>query len=333
MQDRGQRDRCRTQVMGVINLTPDSFSDGGRYDTPIAALAQAKRMARQGADLIDLGGQSTRPGARLLKADEESRRLMPALKAILAERAEAAKNHEMGITAHPSIEVGRSTGKQNEGVSLSQQGNHPSRWPLISIDTFRASVAAEALAAGADWINDVSGGRFDPDMLPLIAEAGCPYVLMHSRGDSRSMDQLASYDDVVKDVLEALQAGTERALAAGIRPGQIIWDPGLGFAKDPDHNLALLEGLEHITAEGFPVLLGPSRKRFIGAVLDEPRPKARLWGTAAVVCRAVAAGIAIVRVHDVGAIVKTVRMAEALWPSKRGLEGLGVRTVRGQLQP
>lgn len=328
MQDPGQGDRCRTQVMGVINLTPDSFSDGGRYDTPISALAQARRMARQGADLIDLGGQSTRPGARLLEADEESRRLMPALNAILAERAAAARTHELGVAAQASIGIDRSTGEQNgstgeqnEGMSLSRQLTHDRPWPLISIDTFRASVAAAALAAGADWINDVSGGRFDPDMLPLIAEAGCPYVLMHSRGDSRSMDQLASYDDVVQDVLEALQAGTERALAAGIRPDQIIWDPGLGFAKDPEHNLALLEGLEQITAAGFPVLLGPSRKRFIGAVLNEPRPRARLWGTAAVVCRAVAAGVAIVRVHDVGAIVRTARMAEALWPSKRGLEG------------
>ncbi len=271
-----------TQVMGVINVTPDSFSDGGRYDTPLAALDQARRLTRQGADLLDLGGQSTRPGARVLEAEEESNQLMPALEAIQAERRQAQ-----------------------------------TPWPLISIDTFRSQVAARALAAGADWINDVSGGRFDPAMLPLVAEAGCPYVLMHSRGDSRSMDNLATYDDVVSEVHQALLVATDRALAAGIRAERIIWDPGLGFAKDTNHNLDLLAGLERITAEGFPVLVGPSRKRFIGAILEEPRPRARLWGTAAVVCRAIAAGAAIVRVHDVGPIVQTARMADALWAGAR----------------
>jgi dihydropteroate synthase len=271
-----------TQVMGVINVTPDSFSDGGRYDTPITALKQARQMALQGADLLDLGGQSTRPGARVLEAEEESARLMPTLEAIQAERRRAE-----------------------------------TAWPLISIDTFRSEVAGMALAAGADWINDVTGGRFDPAMLPLVADAGCSYVLMHSRGDSRSMDNLASYGDVVREVHQALLRSTDQALAAGIHAEKIIWDPGLGFAKDTDHNLALLEGLEQITGEGFPVLVGPSRKRFIGAVLEEPRPKARLWGTAAVVCRAIAAGASIVRVHDVGPIVQTARMAEALWPGTR----------------
>ena len=154
-------------------------------------------------------------------------------------------------------------------------------------------------------------------MLPLVAEAGCPYVLMHSRGDSRSMDNLATYDDVVSEVHQALLVATDRALAAGIRAERIIWDPGLGFAKDTNHNLDLLAGLERITAEGFPVLVGPSRKRFIGAILEEPRPRARLWGTAAVVCRAIAAGAAIVRVHDVGPIVQTARMADALWAGAR----------------
>lgn len=288
-----RNDQGRTQVMGVINLTPDSFSDGGRYNTIPAAVAQARRLARQGADLIDLGGQSTRPGARLLDADEESRRLMPALKAILADRSGASAD-----LRNPSPEMGKSLRPR----------------PLISIDTFRASVAEQALEAGADWINDVTGGRSDPAMLPLIAEAGCPYVLMHSRGDSRTMDQLASYSDVIREVIEALQAASERALAAGVRQKQILWDPGLGFAKDTDHNLALLTGLERITGQGFPVLLGPSRKRFIGAVLKEPRPRARLWGTAAVVCRAVSAGVRVVRVHDVAPIVQTIRMAETLWP-------------------
>lgn len=281
--------------MGVINLTPDSFSDGGRHNTPEAARRQARRMARDGADLIDLGGQSTRPGAELLETAQELERLMPALTAILADRARL---------------------QAAEPAASSDDASSQRPWPLISIDTFRAAVAEQALAAGADWINDVSGGHFDPGMLPLIAAAGCPYVLMHSRGDSRSMDRLAIYDDVVGDVHRALLKATERAIGAGVKREQILWDPGLGFAKDTRHNLALLDGLESIAAEGFPLLVGPSRKRFIGAVLDQPRPRARLWGTAAVVCRAIAAGARVVRVHDVAPIVQTARMAEALWPER-----------------
>ncbi|MFM8524180.1 MAG: dihydropteroate synthase [Cyanobacteriota bacterium] len=303
-----RNDHSRTQVMGVINLTPDSFSDGGRYNSVDAAVAQAERMARQGADLIDLGAQSTRPGAQLLEAPEEIGRLMPALNAIVAE-----------WKAAPDPIPEPCDGTQGPDVGLPVASTRTR--PLISIDTFRASVAAQALEAGADWINDVSGGRSDPGMLPLIAEAGCPYVLMHSRGDSRTMDQLASYGDVVREVIQALLEATERALAAGIRQEQILWDPGLGFAKDTDHNLALLEGLNTITSQRFPVLLGPSRKRFIGAVLEEPRPRARLWGTAAVICRAVSAGVRVVRVHDVAPIVQTVRMAEVLWPLRSGRTG------------
>jgi dihydropteroate synthase len=266
----------RTFVMGVLNLTPDSFSDGGRFDRPEAALRQAGRMAAQGADLLDLGGQSTRPGAAEIGADEEIARMLPALRLILEQRA---------------------------------------AWdapPLLSIDTFHAPVAAAALAAGADWINDVSGGRRDPDLLAVVAAAGCPYVLMHSRGDSRSMEGLARYGDVVGEVRQELLRATDRALAAGIRPERIVWDPGLGFAKTTAHNLALLRGLATLRSEGFPLLVGPSRKRFIGEVLGEPRPRARLWGTAAVCSQAIAAGADILRVHDVGPIVQVARMGDAL---------------------
>jgi dihydropteroate synthase len=193
-----------------------------------------------------------------------------------------------------------------------QQAPQP---PLISVDTFRAPVAEAALAAGADWINDVSGGRRDPAILPLVAQAGCPYVLMHSRGDSQSMDGLTEYGPagVVDGVLRELQNTSERAIAAGLQREQLIWDPGLGFAKTTEQNLELLRGLPRLRAEGIPLLVGPSRKRFIGAVLNEPRAKARLWGTAAVVAQCVSAGVDVVRVHDGGPIVQVARMADALW--------------------
>ena len=276
----------RTWVMGVLNLTPDSFSDGGRFDRPQAALAQARLMAAQGAELLDLGGQSTRPGAEEIGAEAERARVLPVLR-------------------------------------LLRQTFPPGEGPLLSIDTFRAPVAEAALAAGADWINDVSGGRRDPALLQVVATAGCPYVLMHSRGDSRSMDGLARYGEVVADVREELLIATERAVTAGIRPERIVWDPGLGFAKTTAHNLALLQGLAQLRAEGFPLLVGPSRKRFIGEVLAEPRPRARLWGTAAVCCQAIAAGADLLRVHDVGPIVQTARMADALWRHPLPADGSG----------
>jgi dihydropteroate synthase len=269
----------RTHVMGVINITPDSFSDGGRFDRPERALAQARRLVAQGVEILDLGAQSTRPGAEDVGSEQELARLLPALR-LIREAFAGAENP-----------------------------------PLISVDTFRAPVAEAALAAGADWINDVSGGRRDPAILPLVAQADCPYVLMHSRGDSQSMDGLTDYGavGVTQGVLQELQQASERALAAGLRREQLIWDPGLGFAKTTEQNIALLRGLPQLRAEGIPLLVGPSRKRFIGAVLDEPRPKARLWGTAAVVAQCVAAGVDVVRVHDGGPIVQVARMADALW--------------------
>jgi len=261
-----------TLVMGILNLTPDSFSDGGRLQSLEGAVRTARRMLAQGADLLDLGGQSTRPGAEDIGAEREIGRVLPVLQAIRA--------------AHPEA--------------------------VLSVDTFRAPVAEVALAAGADWINDVGGGRRDPEILKVVAAAGCPYVLMHSRGDSQSMDGLAVYGDVVQEVRQELLVATERALAAGVKAAQVIWDPGLGFAKTTEQNLELLRRLSELSGDGFPVLVGPSRKRFIGAVLNEPRPRARLWGTAAVCGQAIAAGAAILRVHDVGPVVQTARMVDAL---------------------
>ena len=262
----------RPRVIGILNLTPDSFSDGGRLATVEDALRAAGRMLAQGANGLDLGGQSTRPGASDVGPEEEARRLLPALAAIRA--------------AHPEA--------------------------ILSVDTFRAPVAAAALEAGADWINDVGGGRRDPAILKVVAAADCPYVLMHSRGDSTSMDELAVYGDVVQEVRQELLEGSGRAMAAGIRRERLIWDPGLGFAKTTEQNLELLRRLSELAGDGFPVLVGPSRKRFIGAVLEEPRPRARLWGTAAVCGQAIAAGATILRVHDVGPIVQVVRMAAVL---------------------
>jgi dihydropteroate synthase len=264
----------RTLVMGVINLTPDSFSDGGRFDRPERALAQAQRMLALGADVLDLGAQSTRPGAAEVGAAAELQRLLPGLQAIRA--------------ACPTA--------------------------LISVDTFLAPVAEAALAAGANWVNDVRGASSlrDPAMLELVAASGCPYVLMHSRGDSAAMDGLACYGDVVAEVRDGLRTASDQAIAAGVQPDQLIWDPGLGFAKTTEQNLALLRGLPGLRAEGFPLLLGPSRKRFIGAVLEEPRANARLWGTAAVCAQAISAGAEVLRVHDVGPIVQTARMTDAI---------------------
>ncbi len=269
-------------VMGVLNLTPDSFSDGGRIAGVEQAVRLARRMVAQGADVLDLGAQSTRPGAEEVGAQRERERLLPALAAIRA--------------ALPGT--------------------------TLSVDTFHAAVAEAALAAGADWINDVRGANVtaaapggslrDPAMAALVAGAGCPYVVMHSRGDSRSMDALANYGDVVAEVREELLRASEQALAAGVRAGQLVWDPGLGFAKTTEQNLSLLRGLRELRAEGFPLLVGPSRKRFIGAVLAEPRPRARLWGTAAVCALAISQGADVVRVHDVGPIAQTARMAEAV---------------------
>lgn len=268
----------RPAVMGVLNITPDSFSDGGRYFDPSAALSQGQAMVKAGADLLDLGAQSTRPGAEDVGASVEIARLIPVLKA-LRDRC-------------PEL--------------------------ILSVDTFLAPVAEAALAAGADWINDISGGRRDPGMLPLIASTGCPFVLMHSRGDSQTMDALTDYgvEGVVQGVIRELRIDTERALAAGVTQDQLLWDPGLGFAKTTEQNLELIRHLERLTDQGIPVLLGPSRKRFIGAVLDEPRPRARLWGTAAVCSRAVSAGVAVLRVHDVGPIRQIADMSAAIRPVK-----------------
>lgn len=264
----------RCVVMGVLNVTPDSFSDGGKYLSLDHALAHAREMSAQGADMIDVGGESTRPGAERVAPDVEAARVVPVIKELAA-----------------------------EGL-------------VLSVDTTRASVAAAALEAGAAVINDVSGGLADPEMARVAADSGVPWVLMHWRGHSREMEQLATYADVVADVRSELSQRVDAALAAGVAESQLVLDPGLGFAKRADHNWALLNRLDSLLSLGFPVLVGASRKRFLGALLSDvdgqPRPPdGREDATAAVSALAAVAGAWGVRVHEVGPSLDAVRVAAA----------------------
>ena len=265
----------RCVVMGILNVTPDSFSDGGRHDTVEAAVAHGLHMAATGADYVDVGGESTRPGAERVEPAEELRRVLPVVAALA-------------------------------GIGIA-----------VSIDTTRASVAAAALSAGAVLVNDVSGGLADPAMARVVADAGVPWVLMHRRGDSRDMYAEATYDDVVADVRRELCARVDAALAAGVAAERIVVDPGLGFAKQPEHDLALLAGLDRITGLGFPVLVGASRKRFLGALLTAPDgqprpPHQRDSATLATSVLAARAGAWGVRVHDVAGSADAVRVVAAV---------------------
>jgi dihydropteroate synthase len=265
-------DPGRCVVMGVLNVTPDSFSDGGRYYTVDDALKHAREMWALGADIIDVGGESTRPGAERVEADVEIARIEPVIKELAA-----------------------------AGVR-------------ISVDTTRARVAEVALAAGATVVNDVSGGLADPDMARVVASAGVPWILMHWRGHSRDMNSLATYHDVVSEVRTELGERIDSALAAGVASAAIVIDPGLGFAKQAEHDWALLRGLDVFLASGFPVLVGASRKRFIGRLLADvngaPRPPdGREDATAAISTLAAAKGVWGVRVHDVARSLDAVRVA------------------------
>jgi dihydropteroate synthase len=252
----------RMCVVGVINVTPDSFSDGGRYASPDDAIAHGLAMRADGADLIDVGGESTRPGARRVDADEELHRVLPVISALAA-----------------------------EGVPL-------------SIDTYRASVAAAALQAGVTVVNDVSGGLGDPAMAAVVRDAGCPWILMHWRGHSEHMQELARYDDVVKDVRTELLARVDAAVTAGIDEQRLVIDPGLGFAKTGAHNWSLLAALDSFVELGLPVLVAASRKSFLGRLLaapdGTPRPvDEREDATTAVTAHCAAHGAWGVRVHEV----------------------------------
>ena len=265
----------RCVVMGVLNVTPDSFSDGGCFADPAEAVAHGLAMAAAGADYVDVGGESTRPGADRVDAQEECRRILP----VIAELAGA-------------------------GVR-------------VSVDTTRAEVAEAALAAGAVLVNDISGGLADDGMAKLVADAGVPWVLMHWRGHSRDMYARAIYDDVVTEVCAELQARIEAALAAGVAREQLVLDPGLGFAKRAAHNWALLSRLDRLVGLGMPVLVGASRKGFLGRLLagpgGEPRPAdARDAATLATTVLAAEAGVWGVRVHDAAASVDAVHTVAAV---------------------
>jgi dihydropteroate synthase len=278
---------ARCLVMGVVNVTPDSFSDGGSWFGADAAIARGLELAAQGADIVDVGGESTRPGAQRVTADEELRRVGPVI------------------------------------AGLAQAG------VPVSVDTMRAEVAQAALDVGARLVNDVSGGLADPEMPRLVADAGVPYVVMHWRGHSHQMQDRAVYTDVVGEVCEELRRRVDAVVAAGADPAMIILDPGLGFAKLAEHNWALLTHLAEISRLGsgahFPVLIGASRKRFLGRLLAAPDGSPRPFAgcddaTVAVTALAAAAGAWCARVHEVPANADAVRVGQA-WREAAGETG------------
>ncbi|KAL5051762.1 hypothetical protein BDW71DRAFT_202915 [Aspergillus fruticulosus] len=276
----------RTHIMAILNLTPDSFSDGGKHlSDPEALTGTVRSFIQSGASIIDIGGESTRPGSTPVGVDEELRRIIPAIRHIRTSMPEAKDI-------------------------------------AISVDTYRARVAAEALAAGADIINDVSAGLLDPEMLPTVARSGKSIILMHMRGSPSTMTKLTSYPNgVISDVSTELLARVAAAEAAGIRRWRIILDPGLGFAKNQAEDLTILKDLAALRnvqgLEYFPWLMGPSRKRFIGRLTGVEKASERGWGTAATVTASIAGGADIIRVHDVKEMWQVARVADAIY---RGIQ-------------
>jgi dihydropteroate synthase len=264
----------RTYIMGVLNTTPDSFSDGGEFDTVEKAVVQARSLRDAGTDILDIGGQSTRPQAVEISLQAELQRVIPVIQAVRQE------------------------------IDLP-----------ISVDTTRAAVAAAAIAAGADMINDISGATYDPAMLSTVAKLGVPIILMHLRGTPQTMQQLTDYQDLIGELLAFLQARIEAAVNAGVRRDWIAIDPGIGFAKTYAQNIEILRHLSEFQSLHCPLLVGVSRKSFIGHILEQPDPKQRVWGTAAACCAAIAQGADILRVHDVQEMQDVCRVADAIWRS------------------
>lgn len=270
-------------MMGVVNVTPDSFSDGGRFAEPHKAVEHGLRLLEEGADVLDVGGESTRPGATPLGVEEELRRVIPVIEGLRRERPEA----------------------------------------VLSVDTYKAEVARRAVEAGADVVNDVSGLRWDPAMAEALGSLGCGAILMHTRGRPEEWRSLAAPDDVVSLVLDELRYSSEKALAAGVDHERIVLDPGFGFGKRYEENYPLLAQFDRLHSLGFPLLSGPSRKSFLGrtagkrlGVGDLP-PEQRLAGTLAAVTTSVLKGAHMVRVHDVREAVEAVAVADAVLRSAR----------------
>ncbi|MGB3557232.1 MAG: dihydropteroate synthase [Geitlerinemataceae cyanobacterium] len=263
---------AQTYLMGVLNVTPDSFSDGGKFDTVDAALGQAKCMEEAGVDLVDIGGQSTRPGAMEIAVEEELNRVVPVVRALRK------------VSSIP-----------------------------ISVDTSRSIVARAAVAAGADVVNDISGGTGDPQMLATVAQLRVPVVLMHLRGTPETMQTLTNYEDLVGEICQVLEQRANAAISAGVDPKAIVLDPGIGFAKTHEQNLTILRELPKVRSLGYPVLVGVSRKSFIGRILDRPNPNDRVWGTGAACAAAIVGGADILRVHDVREMGDICRVADAIF--------------------
>ena len=250
----------KPQIMGILNVTPDSFSDGGKFDNLDTAISQGKKMIDEGADIIDIGGESTRPGSKRVSSSEQIERVVHIIKAISETKPKNIR---------------------------------------ISIDTTRSDVAEAALNAGAEIINDVSGGNDDPEIIGLCADKRCPYIIMHMQGTPETMQNNPSYNDVVSEILHFLQARAEKCEKIGIDKNNIIIDPGIGFGKTSEHNLILLNNLNIFVNTGYSVLLGASRKRFMGEICNVGLPLELIGATAATTVLGVLAGVEIFRVHDV----------------------------------
>jgi len=259
-------------VVGILNVTPDSFSDGGDFLDPDAAAEHAVVMLDEGAEILDVGGESTRPGSDPVSQEEEIRRVVPVLERILALRPEA----------------------------------------VVSVDTYRAGTATAALEAGARLINDVTALRGDPRMATVVKEAACPVILMHRQGEPKTMQKEPHYEDVVREVRDFLAERAEYAVAAGVRPENVILDPGIGFGKNLEHNLALLRNLDAVVDLGFPVLIGASRKTFIGRITGVQEARERVFGTVATTVLAYQQGATFFRVHDVRANREALAVAESV---------------------
>ncbi len=262
---------AQTRIMGILNVTPDSFSDGGLFADAGKAVSHAHDMVTAGADIIDIGGESTRPGSEPLTEKEELRRILPI------------------------IEL------------LSKELTVP-----ISVDTYKASVAIKALDAGASIVNDISGLRFSPDMAKVVADYGAAVIIMHIKGTPRNMQKNPVYDDVIGEIMAYLEEGIVIAERAGVDRDKTLIDPGIGFGKTLEHNLVILNRLDEFRSIGRPIVLGTSRKKFIGTVLDIPVPEQRVEGTAATVAIGIERGASVVRVHDVAHMARIVRMTDAL---------------------